>query len=93
MSACAHTEHQLCVCVCMQSMSYVSRRRMDDPTFDSDAVDEEGLPIVYNEQRIAEYCEWRRAELTLWGWGQGWQVQGMLSGEGASLLSAGVPES
>ncbi|KAF5837147.1 hypothetical protein DUNSADRAFT_4767 [Dunaliella salina] len=47
----------------VKSMSYVSRRRMDDPTFDADAVDEEGIPLVYNEQRIAEYWSKRPGEM------------------------------
>ena len=29
-----------------QEVSFVSRRRLDDDTFDADAVDEEGLPLV-----------------------------------------------
>ena len=34
-----------------QEISYVSRRRMDDATFDPDAVDADGQPLVYNEVR------------------------------------------
>ena len=30
----------------MQDVSFVSRRRLDDDTFDAEAVDEEGLPLV-----------------------------------------------
>jgi aarF domain-containing kinase len=44
-------------------MSYVSRRRFDDVGFDPDAVDEEGLPLVYNEQRIAQFWGSRPGEL------------------------------
>ena len=39
-----------------QGTSYVSRRRLDDADFDPNAVDEDGLPLVYNEQRIAGVC-------------------------------------
>ncbi len=31
----------------------MSRRRMDDASFDPDAVDADGLPLVYNEVRLA----------------------------------------
>jgi hypothetical protein len=44
-------------------VSYVSRRRLDDEDFDPDAVDEDGLPLVYNEQRIASYWGRRPGEL------------------------------
>lgn len=37
---------------------------MDDATFDPDAVDEDGLPLVYNEQRIASFWRKRPGELT-----------------------------
>lgn len=47
----------------MQSVSYVSRRRMDDAGFDPDAVDEDGLPLVYNEERIAAFWGSRPTEL------------------------------
>jgi len=47
----------------VRAVSYVSRRRMDDAAFDPDAVDEEGLPIVYNEARIAEFWRTRPGEL------------------------------
>ena len=30
----------------VQEVSFVSRRRLDDETFDAEAVDEEGLPLV-----------------------------------------------
>ena len=46
-----------------QGISYVSRRRMDDADFDPDAVDEEGLPLVYNEKRIAAFWGNRPGEL------------------------------
>ena len=41
-----------------QAVSYVSRRRLDAADFDADQVDEEGLPLVYNEAKISEF--WRR---------------------------------
>jgi hypothetical protein len=47
----------------VQAVSYVSRRRLDDADFDPDAVDEEGLPLVYNEQRIAAFWSGRPGEL------------------------------
>ena len=47
----------------VRAVSYVSRRRMDDAAFDPDAVDDEGLPIVYNEARIADFWRTRPAEL------------------------------
>jgi hypothetical protein len=37
-----------------QAISYVSRRRMDQADFDPNEVDEDGLPLVYNEERIAQ---------------------------------------
>jgi hypothetical protein len=46
-----------------QATSYVSRRRLDDEDFDPDAVDEEGLPLVYNEERIAAFWGTRPGEL------------------------------
>jgi hypothetical protein len=46
-----------------QDVSYVSRRRMDAADFDPDAVDEEGLPLVYNEARISEFWSTRPGEL------------------------------
>ena len=36
---------------------------MDDADFDPDAVDEEGLPLVYNEKRIAAFWGNRPGEL------------------------------
>jgi hypothetical protein len=47
----------------VREVSYVSRRRMDDASFDPDAVDDEGLPIVYNEARIADFWRTRPGEL------------------------------
>jgi len=48
--------------------SYVSRQRMQDADFDPDAVDGEGLPLVYNEARIAEFWKGRPGELAgRWG--------------------------
>ena len=46
-----------------QASSYVSRRRLDDADFDPEAVDEEGLPLVYNEERIAAFWSGRPGEL------------------------------
>lgn len=45
-------------------VSYVSRRRMEIDGFDADAVDAEGLPLVYNEERIAAFWKQRPGELT-----------------------------
>ncbi|GFR44520.1 hypothetical protein Agub_g5787, partial [Astrephomene gubernaculifera] len=47
----------------VRSVSYVSRRRLDSADFDPDAVDGEGLPLVYNEARIAAYWGGRPGEL------------------------------
>ncbi len=47
----------------VQSVSYVSRRRMDSADFDPDEVDDDGLPLVYNEERIASYWGGRPGEL------------------------------
>jgi hypothetical protein len=47
----------------LQATSYVSRRRLDDEGFDLEAVDEEGLPLVYNEARIAAFWSKRPGEL------------------------------
>jgi hypothetical protein len=47
----------------LQAVSYVSRRRLDADDFDPDAVDEEGLPLVYNEARIAAFWSKRPGEL------------------------------
>jgi ABC1 atypical kinase-like domain len=46
-----------------QAVSYVSRRRMDAVDFDPDEVDEEGLPLVYNEDRINAFWSARLGEL------------------------------
>lgn len=46
-----------------QALSYVSRRRLDDDDFDPDAVDEDGLPLVYNEERIAAFWKDKPGEL------------------------------
>eukprot|EP00878_Enallax_costatus_P022842 GHUV01024272.1.p1 GENE.GHUV01024272.1~~GHUV01024272.1.p1 ORF type:complete len:684 (+),score=139.67 GHUV01024272.1:232-2283(+) len=47
----------------VKAVSYVSRRRLDADDFDPDAVDEEGLPLVYNEARIAKFWSKRPGEL------------------------------
>eukprot|EP00882_Tetradesmus_deserticola_P012006 GHRQ01012707.1.p1 GENE.GHRQ01012707.1~~GHRQ01012707.1.p1 ORF type:complete len:132 (+),score=35.89 GHRQ01012707.1:283-678(+) len=47
----------------VKAVSYVSRRRLDDADFDAEAVDEEGLPLVYNEARIAAFWGRRPGEL------------------------------
>ncbi|GIM02717.1 hypothetical protein Vretimale_7548 [Volvox reticuliferus] len=47
----------------VRSVSYVSRRRLDSADFDPDEVDEDGLPLVYNEERIASYWGGRPGEL------------------------------
>uniref|UniRef100_A0A383VLQ5 ABC1 atypical kinase-like domain-containing protein n=1 Tax=Tetradesmus obliquus TaxID=3088 RepID=A0A383VLQ5_TETOB len=47
----------------VKAVSYVSRRRLDAADFDPDAVDEEGLPLVYNEARIAAFWGKRPGEL------------------------------
>eukprot|EP00775_Hariotina_reticulata_P011760 gene11760-11906_t len=47
----------------VKAISYVSRRRLDDEGFDLEAVDEEGLPLVYNEARIAAFWSKRPGEL------------------------------
>ncbi|GLC69551.1 hypothetical protein PLESTF_000846400 [Pleodorina starrii] len=47
----------------VRSVSYVSRRRLDSADFDPDEVDEDGLPLVYNEERIASYWGVRPGEL------------------------------
>ncbi len=49
-------------------MSYVSRRRLDAADFDPDETDSDGLPLVYNEERIAAYWGGRPGELAgRWG--------------------------
>lgn len=47
----------------VNEVSYVSRQRMRMADFDPDAVDQEGLPLVYNEERIAEFWKKRPGEL------------------------------
>ena len=47
-----------------QEVSYVSRRRMDDADFDPEEVDDDGLPLVYNEESISAYWKDRPGELT-----------------------------
>ncbi|EFJ46283.1 hypothetical protein VOLCADRAFT_105641 [Volvox carteri f. nagariensis] len=47
----------------VRSVSYVSRRRLDAADFDPDEVDADGLPLVYNEERIAGYWGGRPGEL------------------------------
>ncbi len=47
----------------VNSISYVSRRRMDSADFDPNEVDEDGLPLVYNEERIAQFWSKRPGEL------------------------------
>lgn len=52
----------------VNSVSYVSRRRLDSADFDRDEVDEDGLPLVYNEERIAQFWSKRPGELaSRWG--------------------------
>lgn len=52
----------------LQAVSYVSRRRLDAVDFDPDEVDEEGLPLVYNEERISAFWSARLGELAgRWG--------------------------
>jgi aarF domain-containing kinase len=52
----------------VNAISYVSRRRMDAADFDPDEVDEDGLPLVYNEERIAQFWSKRPGELaSRWG--------------------------
>ena len=47
----------------LQEISYVSRRRLDAADFDPNEVDEDGLPLVYNEESIAGYWRGRPGEL------------------------------
>eukprot|EP00798_Chlamydomonas_sp_ICE-L_P020473 gene20473-27261_t len=47
----------------VKSVSYVSRRRMDKGDFDPDAVDDEGLPLVYNEEKLSAFWSNRPGEL------------------------------
>ncbi|GAB4820938.1 hypothetical protein N2152v2_007984 [Parachlorella kessleri] len=48
----------------VKEISYVSRRRLDALDFDPYEVDEDGLPLVYNEERIAAFWKGRPGELT-----------------------------
>ncbi len=41
--------------VVSQAVVCVSRRRLDQADFDPQEVNEDGLPLVYNEQRIASF--------------------------------------
>jgi hypothetical protein len=65
----------------LQAVSYVSRRRLDADDFDPDAVDEEGLPLVYNEARIAAFWSKRPGELA-----SRWTRFAAISGERIILL-------
>jgi len=47
----------------VNEVSYVSRQRMRMSDFDPNATDDEGLPLVYNEDRIAEFWKQRPGEL------------------------------
>ncbi|KAK9828554.1 hypothetical protein WJX72_000728 [[Myrmecia] bisecta] len=47
----------------VKSVSYVSRRRLDDADFDVEEVDSDGLPLVYNEERISQFWRQRPGEL------------------------------
>lgn len=64
---------------------------MDEAGFDPNAVDEEGLPLVYNEQRISEFWGSRPGELAS-RWGQfaaisgGW-LHAKLQWRGAQLCA------
>lgn len=40
----------------------MSRRRLDQADFDPYEVDEDGLPLVYNEQRIAAFWKGKPGE-------------------------------
>lgn len=62
-----------------QSVSYVSRRRMDDADFDPNAVDEDGLPMVYNEAKIAQFWSKRPGEL-VGRWTRFTAISGELTG-------------
>ncbi len=41
----------------------MSRRRLDDAGFDASEVDEDGLPLCYNEAPLARYWGQRPGEL------------------------------
>lgn len=47
----------------VNATSYVSRQRMKQEGFDANAVDSEGLPVVYNEELIASFWKDRPGEL------------------------------
>jgi hypothetical protein len=47
----------------VREVSYVSKRRLDAADFDPDAVDAEGLPLVYNEEAIAVFWKARPGEM------------------------------
>lgn len=47
----------------VNATSYVSRQRMKQDGFDANAVDSEGLPLVYNEELIASFWKDRPGEL------------------------------
>lgn len=47
----------------LQAVSYVSRRRLDQPDFDPYEVDEDGLPLVYNEQRISSFWKGKPGDI------------------------------
>jgi hypothetical protein len=65
-------------------VSYVSRRRLDADDFDPDAVDEEGLPLVYNEARIAAFWGKRPGELA-----SRWTRFAAISGERLEVIVLG----
>ncbi|DBB04853.1 TPA: hypothetical protein ACH3X3_010141 [Trebouxia sp. C0006] len=48
----------------VEAVSYVSRRRMDQADFDPYEIDTDGLPLVYNEERIASFWKGKPGELT-----------------------------
>jgi hypothetical protein len=47
----------------VNATSYVSRQRLKQDGFDANAVDSEGLPVVYNEELIASFWRDRPGEL------------------------------
>ncbi len=58
---------------------------MDSADFDADEVDEDGLPLVYNEQRIASFWKGRPGELAS-RWARFGAVAGVCSQQHAYLL-------
>ena len=58
----------------------MSRRRLDAEDFDPDAVDAEGLPLVYNERKITQFWGGRLRDLAV-----RWTVFGGISGGVLSL--------